>query len=62
MENNNSFSVNNSSLNKMLKWAKKRIISGPDPVSGAKNLNLLDKELANSITENGKRHLNCLQM
>ena len=51
--NKNSFSVDNSSLDKMFVWAKKRIILGPDPVSGAKNLNLLDKELGGSITKEG---------
>ena len=43
MENNkNSFSIDNSSLEKMLLWAKNRINLGPDPLSGAKNLNILD--------------------
>ena len=54
MENNkNSFSIDNSSLEKMLLWAKNRINLGPDPLSGAKNLNILDKELGDSITKEG---------
>ena len=54
MENNkNSFSIDNSSLDKMLAWTKNRINLGPDPLSGAKNLNILDKELGNSITKEG---------
>ena len=36
-QNSFSFLVDNSSLDKMFVWAKKRIILGPDPVSGAKN-------------------------
>jgi len=47
----NSFSADSSSLDKMFVWAKNRIILGPDPVSGAKNLNLIDKELGDSITK-----------
>ena len=52
-QNSFSFLVDNSSLDKMFVWAKKRIILGPDPVSGAKNSNLLDKELGGSITKEG---------
>ena len=52
-QNSFSFLVDNSSLDKMFVWAKKRIILGPDPVSGAKNLNLLEKELGGSITKEG---------
>ena len=52
-QNSFSFLVDNSSLDKMFVWAKKRIILGPDPASGAKNSNLLDKELGGSITKEG---------
>ena len=43
MSKTNSFLINNSSLEEMLNWAKKRIIIGPDPISGAKKKELLDK-------------------
>ena len=44
-QNSFSFLVDNSSLDKMFVWAKKRIILGPDPVSGAKNSNLLENRM-----------------
>ena len=39
MSKTNSFLISNSSLEEMLNWAKKRIVSGPDPISGAKKRN-----------------------
>ena len=53
MSKTNSFLINNSSLEEMLNWAKKRIIIGPDPISGAKKKELLDKELGNTISKKG---------
>ena len=53
MSKTNSFLINNSSLEEMLNWAKKRIVSGPDPISGAKKKEFLDKELGNTITKKG---------
>ena len=48
-----SFGINQSSLNLMLSWTKERIVSGPDPISGAKTASYLDRELGNSINEDG---------
>ena len=53
MSKTNSFLISNSSLEEMLNWAKKRIVSGPDPISGAKKKEFLDKELGNTITKKG---------
>ena len=48
-----SFSIDNLSLDEMLNWAKNRIVLGPDPINGAKNIETLNKEFENTITENG---------
>ena len=47
------FEMNPSSLETMLSWTKMRIVSGPDPISGAKPASFFDKELGHSINEDG---------
>ena len=47
------FEINPSSLETMLSWAKMRIVSGPDPTSGAKSVSFFDKELGDSINKDG---------
>ena len=47
------FEMNSSSLETMLSWTKMRIVSGPDPISGAKPASFFDKELGDSINKDG---------
>ena len=49
----NTFPTDETSLDEMFMWAKERIIDGPDPINGAKNSSLLEKQLGGAITKDG---------